>query len=941
MDSEFQISIPTKMNAVLTKQQRWLTFVNSLISNVKSYYLQTPYFFPEFTSHGAVHMNVTLDMCEKLIFENGNKNINDANFPKNIAVLIAAVLTHDIGMFIKPDGLKKLLFGNYKDVLLKGSEKTTWSDAWDRYGVKLKGYSKSQIIEKFGDKYPVCFPDLENFDNLNEMSRIVIGDFLREYHPELAYEIIHTLFMGDEDVDIFRNISISHHLKEIVGLIALSHGHSLRERAGDFQKKYTYSIVENVSVIYLMTVLRMADYLDAGKHRAEYPIAALQSKFSPISKGEFSWNQAIDVDNYEWKKQGVNNSILIIDADPETSDQFLTIELWIKSLQKELDECLTIIGIYKSKYNIAINAIKSNIFDDMRRADYSEKFLLKSAKLNTDPEFFKLLIKPLYANNLAYGVRELLQNSVDACIERRCAETKSGNKNYTSKIIIKLNTKDRIFTIVDNGIGMNDETIINHYLTTGNTYQQSDQWKANIEENNSNNMYRIGNFGIGVLASFLIGDCVRVETKYMYDKKGYTFNVKLQSGNINIDRLPNFDIGTTISIDLDQQTVDNLYHSIQNSNSLGTNKMNDCEWFNWYHFNFPIIEYYVDNEKITFSTEMVPSELSAASKDAWNNILFDGNNCIIWKFKKKGIYTKDSSFYLNGMLIPQKCAIDPTLEAGFDLASLVAVFVSIRDYNNSIQTDLSRQIITSFQIYETVIREIFQYILAKLLSKKFEGTWNAALFGFNYVKAENDYEETGPIPYLFGPQGYTLRLPIFVKRMKDKAAVEINYQETNISRDCFFQKDIDMPYFYTFYENGACIEENDMFIRKFGRGIMVLEKNNEKYSEKYGFEVPSTENVHGISENIHEVRTSPSVDKKYHTVFLEKGRNNPHIILEKNASPTIYLHEFSFEKDIGSSILNELITSIFGDDIWIPFDFDERRRKFPDAFSKLDKYIKR
>ena len=91
----------------------------------------------------------------------------------------------------------------------------------------------------------------------------------------------------------------------------------------------------------------------------------------------------------------------------------------------------------------------------------NSRFLTEEVKITANPEITKLMIAPLYGDNPTFGVRELLQNSVDACLERKEKEAKKENpSDYHGLVTISIDSRhdlgnDKemdVFTIEDNGI---------------------------------------------------------------------------------------------------------------------------------------------------------------------------------------------------------------------------------------------------------------------------------------------------------------------------------------------------------------------------------------------------------------------------------------------------------------------------------------------------------
>lgn len=110
-----------------------------------------------------------------------------------------------------------------------------------------------------------------------------------------------------------------------------------------------------------------------------------------------------------------------------------------------------------------------------------------------------------------YGLRELIQNSIDACMIMKEESMKIEDFKYMTyqpfiKIILDEDKKQVI--ILDNGRGMSIDILKNYFLNVGISYYSSDDY---LFKGNTYNP--IGNYGIGFLACFMLSDKISVITK--------------------------------------------------------------------------------------------------------------------------------------------------------------------------------------------------------------------------------------------------------------------------------------------------------------------------------------------------------------------------------------------------------------------------------------------
>ena len=516
---------------------------------------ERPYFFPDYTFHGVKHVNTILSLSEKLMTDNSKQQLS----PTGIFLLISAIITHDIGMFIEFDEFNELICGKAKHRKTKWLDSSNWQQLWDEYTNEIYQYSPDEVYKHFGDKVTIDkMPDLTKKITFSEFDKRICGEFIRKYHHRLSHEIVYYGFLREKKPDLFGDV-VRNEFRHLIGLIGRSHGIAILETDLFLEKEFgqfiKYEPFEGVPVFYLMAVLRVCDYLDAGKHRAPHSVYYSQNIPSAIS--EFHWivNQAIDINDFKWKS---TLKTLHIMAIPESTSQYNYLKGWINSVQKEINDSKLLINrCYEpsKSWNFSIHTIEG--LDNPEK--YVDDFLTEPAKVRINPDIISLLVAPLYDYNPSCGLRELIQNATDACRERKREEEKRGNDKYMGQVKIKISTTDSYMEICDNGVGMSKETLIKYYLTVGASYRKSKDWAKNYTEDGKKSIVpRTGKFGVGVLASFLLGDHVSVKTKNIDDEFGCSFAFGLDDTIIDVTRDKNIDIGTTVRINLSEEILEQI-----------------------------------------------------------------------------------------------------------------------------------------------------------------------------------------------------------------------------------------------------------------------------------------------------------------------------------------------------------------------------------------------
>jgi hypothetical protein len=156
----------------------------------------------------------------------------------------------------------------------------------------------------------------------------------------------------------------------------------------------------------------------------------------------------------------------------------------------------------------------------------------------------------IWAGNGAIVIRELLQNSVEACRYRLFHSSKA--ENYFPEIIIICNKEERTICVSDNGCGMSRNVILNNFLTVGN----SRSWDPSYGSSNFNSLAR---FGIGFWSSFTIANNAIIETapfEQLFNKIDFNDKVEGLKFSISVSEFKDYTVfhnikrspGTSIKI---------------------------------------------------------------------------------------------------------------------------------------------------------------------------------------------------------------------------------------------------------------------------------------------------------------------------------------------------------------------------------------------------------
>ena len=523
-------------------------------------------FFPDYTGHGIDHLSSVLEIIDKLIAEQSKPEFT----AEDAAVLTFSVLLHDLALHLSESGFLTLLSKSDAPGQPKGRD---WAATFADFISEAKHWDERKLagvvgLDEYGAPRSLVRNPMNHYSALTDGDRKLIGEFIRRHHATLAYEFATIGFPGLKGQRIEFS-AFNEDLREVAGHVARSHGLPL-EKAITSLNEAQISPIEFVGVhpVYLMGLLRVADFLELGSDRA--PLIAFQYKdiASPVSRKEWRTNQAFR--KISWGNPEPES--IQIPANRPTSSPFLELKKWLSGIQEELDTTWAVYGeIYGahprfSLFQLTVRRVHSNILDAPETFARNSSFVPKQVNLGVGgPDVLKLFIEPLYGKKPEFGIRELLQNSVDAVRERRVFEERTHQPDENNDVVIWLDDPDTegnsSLTITDQGIGMTEEVIAEYFMKAGASFRRSIAWKKQFEAEKQEDhpsairasVLRSGRFGIGVLAAFLLGDQIEVWTRHITSPRGIRFSVSMVLEELDTDSIQlNYDnsiqIGTTVTV---------------------------------------------------------------------------------------------------------------------------------------------------------------------------------------------------------------------------------------------------------------------------------------------------------------------------------------------------------------------------------------------------------
>lgn len=295
---------------------------------------------------------------------------------------------------------------------------------------------------------------------------------------------------------------------------------------------------------FVAILLRLADLLDIDEQRAPQFLYQLL-KPSGISDDE--WRQHFILDNFDKVKDNQNYNCKEIHFYGKCTDaniyrKFLQ---YIDNFKDELIRATSLSENFKKDiYVLKINPIPKLRFD-------TQGFSFADFKLSLD---YNAVTNLLMGENIygdkKYGLRELLQNSIDACkmYNELYKKTQNPYETYNPKIRLTVDQDKRIVSVFDNGNGMSLEILKSYFLNVGVSYYKSKDYRFMGYD------YKpIGNYGIGFLACFMLSQNVKIITKQFSETNANTIMIKRDSEYVCISSEDiQFTHGTEIVLDYDE-----------------------------------------------------------------------------------------------------------------------------------------------------------------------------------------------------------------------------------------------------------------------------------------------------------------------------------------------------------------------------------------------------
>lgn len=591
------LKIPPQLEKVLNSKPAVAAWIQVLVSKVEPILeWKDQSFFPDYTDHGVQHISDVLEWECKLVPDEVWKN--DVLTAEDAAVIIGSAVLHDIGMHLYPTGFRELVKPDtpFKPLPWFNQDKDghrrdrPWPEIWEEYEREARRFSEEEIERLLGSKAVRGgwryrgLPDNEGL--WTPYDRLVVGEFIRRHHPRLAHEITRYGFPGlrsgleSEEFPILAEPKHMEELADLVGLVARSHGMwDLRVCRDYIESSPLHEEglrTADCAVYYPMALLRVADYLQMQHARAPAILLNLKDPPSKVSQEEWAKHRAVKC----LKPHRSDPSRLVVQVNSDVPhNTFLQLKALVAGVQWEMDHSTAILS---ESYETCTDKSLASLVLKYRRIDSNLNrpafqkalpYVPEATGYSVDPQLLGQLVEPLYGNYPCVGVRELIQNAVDAVREREewCRTQGKSPEQLGlpsmadgAEVLVEFvhHPENNSWTleVTDRGIGMTASTLQHYFLRAGASFRRSPEWgKQFTDADGKSKVLRSGRFGIGVFAIFLLGDTFTLETRHVgagEGEKGYRLVAGRDSKQIVIERVTStLSAGTRIVVNLSEEAV--------------------------------------------------------------------------------------------------------------------------------------------------------------------------------------------------------------------------------------------------------------------------------------------------------------------------------------------------------------------------------------------------
>jgi len=450
----------------------------------------------EYTLHDGDHLFRVLSLMERLL---SDEQLNALNVPELMLLIISAFF-HDIGM--SPDE---------RDVM-------AWEKIWD--AAPQFECDMDELEYKKFQRFYFARPDdrawveecLRHGNNTeaNRSKAHVVSEYIRSTHAERARQIIkndwiNKIVYRDTDLTVeFAGICFSHNEDPLSVL--------------DLDPAYLCGPDLYANLQLVATLLRLADILDFDAKRTPSILFSHLYVRNPVSISEWNKHRSIEA----WS---ISPEIIQFHAKCRHPAIEASIHAFCDLIDVELGACNNIVTLINksdrrfgssSAIRLPLRVNRSKI-ETKKDIDGEPIYIYRQTQFNlSKKQVIDLLMGTKLYGNSEVALRELIQNSIDACLLRQALED-TWQTPYIPIVHIKYYSADGldILEVEDNGTGMDQHIIDAYYSKVGSSFYKSSEF-YDLKSQSRASFTPTSRFGIGILSCFMVADTLIVDTRRVY-----------------------------------------------------------------------------------------------------------------------------------------------------------------------------------------------------------------------------------------------------------------------------------------------------------------------------------------------------------------------------------------------------------------------------------------
>ncbi len=443
----------------------------------------------EYTLHDGEHLFRVLYLMERIA---GDTLLNALTAPE-LLLLVATAFYHDIGMAPPAE------------------EVLTWKKYWDETGFSsLEDNESFQSFARYCDSFPTQLKEIDRAFNSGSRSAAdslkshLICEYIRSTHADRARLTIEERWDGKIK---FRDTDLTVEFAEL----CFSHNQNALQLLNCDQALICGPDTTcNLPLVGLL--LRLADILDFDGKRTPDVLFSHLAVRNPVSLLEWQKHRAVEA----WI---IEAGRIAFQAKCEHPAIEAAIHDFCDYIDQELQACSNVLARMDDKQN----RLKDwSLPPQVDRDRIGTKRTVRGKPLytyrKTRFELSKTQVIDLLMGTKLYGspeiaLRELLQNSIDACLLRSAMEKSWGNP-YTPEVVVtyRRNESGHMIEVEDNGVGMDASIVEKFYSRIGRSYYKSPEFYS-LKATSGASFTPTSRFGIGILSAFMVANTVEVDTR--------------------------------------------------------------------------------------------------------------------------------------------------------------------------------------------------------------------------------------------------------------------------------------------------------------------------------------------------------------------------------------------------------------------------------------------